>query len=213
MIRINLIAQKRERGAAPQANQTWLLIVLAIVVVEVVGLFLFHQSKLEELAQQQAQNKQMQGQIDSIKKLVANHEEVKKALEVLRAREQSIAELQAGRSGPTAVMLELTQVLTPNKGPTANPDTLAQARKDNPLSVFNAGWDTRRLWITSYTETQRVVRLEGLARDGNDVYELAQRLKLSVYFYDVQLLPGKREVTSKAKLELVSFALQMKVRY
>jgi type IV pilus assembly protein PilN len=206
VIRINLIAQKRERGSAPQANQTWLLIILAVVVLEVVGLFLFHQSKLEELAEQQAQ-------IDSIKKLVANHEEVKKALEVLRAREQSIAELQAGRSGPTAVMLELTQVLTPNKGPTANPDTLAQARKDNPLSVFNAGWDTRRLWITSYTETQRVVRLEGLARDGNDVYELAQRLKLSVYFYDVQLLPGKREVTSKAKLELVSFALQMKVRY
>lgn len=214
MIRINLISQKRERGGGGgQASQAWLLVVLAVVVLEVVALFLFHQSKLEELAQQQAQNKQMQGQIDSIKKLVANHEEVKKTLEVLRAREQSIAELQAARSGPTSVLLELAQILTADKGPTANSDVLAQLRKDNPLAVYNAGWDTRRLWLTAYTENQRVVRLEGLARDGNDVYELAQRLKLSVYFYDVQLLPGKREVTSKTKLDLVSFALQLKVRY
>ncbi len=214
MIRINLISQKRERGGGgSQASQAWLLVILAVVVLEVVALFLFHQSKLEELAQQQAQNKQMQGQIDSIKKLVANHEEIKKTLEVLRAREQSIAELQAARSGPTSVLLELAQILTADKGPTANSDVLAQLRKDNPLAVYNVGWDTRRLWLTAYTENQRVVRLEGLARDGNDVYELAQRLKLSVYFYDVQLLPGKREVTSKTKLDLVSFALQMKVRY
>ena len=46
MIRINLIAQKRERGSAPQANQTWLLIVLAVVVREVVGLFVVHHAML-----------------------------------------------------------------------------------------------------------------------------------------------------------------------
>ena len=212
MIRVNLLSQKRDTRAAPQQNQAWLLAILGAVVLEILGLFLFHQAKLEELAEQNAQNKQLEGQIEGINKLVANHEEVKAALVQLRAREDSIAELQSGRSGPTAVLLELAQILTASKGPTANPDTLAQLRKDNPLAVYNPGWDTRRLWLTSYTETQRVVRIEGVARDGNDVYELAQRLKLSVYFYGVELLPGKRE-TSVGKIDLVRFALQMKVRY
>jgi type IV pilus assembly protein PilN len=57
------------------------------------------------------------------------------------------------------------------------------------------------------------VRLEGLARDASDVSELAQRLKLSVYFEDVQVLPGQQEPTSKDGLDMVKFALQVKVKY
>ncbi len=67
----------------------------------------------------------------------------------------------------------------------------------------------------SYIESDRIVRVEGMARDGNDVAEFAQRLKLSTYFYDVMLLPGKKEISSDkdARLELINFALQLKVRY
>jgi type IV pilus assembly protein PilN len=194
-------------------GQKWLLLVLAAVLGEIVGLFFFHQARLEELDAQNKKNAQIQGQIDEIRRLVANHEEIKKELALLRAREEAIARLQAGRIGPTAALLELAQILTAGKGPTGDPDKLAQLRKDNPLAVYNPSWDTRRLWLTSYIEGERVVRLEGLARDGNDVYELAQRLKLSAYFHDVTLLPGKKEAARDSKLELVTFALQMKVRY
>jgi type IV pilus assembly protein PilN len=187
--------------------------VLAALVFEVVGMFVFHQSKVEQLAQQTAKNATIQASIDQIKTLVANPDAIKKELVVLRAREDAIAKLQAGRRGPTAVLLELAQILTPGKGPTADEDKLQQLRKDNPLAVYNPGWDARRLWLTSYVENERVVRIEGLARDGSDVSELAQRLKLSAYFYDLQLLPGKKETTSANKMELVSFALQLKVRY
>lgn len=213
MIRVNLLPSRRDPRKAPQASQAWLLVVLAVVVLEIVGLFVLHQSKLEELDTQLAKNKQAQVKIDEIKKLVANHEEIKKELAVLRAREDAISKLQAARSGPTAVLLELAQLLTPGKGPTADPERLQQLRKDNPLAVYNPGWDGRRLWLTSYLENERVVRIEGLARDGSDVSELAQRLKLSSYFYDVQLLPGKKQTESKTKLEMVDFALQLKVRY
>ncbi len=59
-----------------------------------------------------------------------------------------------------------------------------------------------------------MVKIEGLARDASDVSELAQRLKLSVYFYDVTVLTGKKGSSSNAdKIELADFALQMKVRY
>lgn len=213
MIRVNLLPQKRgARNAAPAQSQRWLLAVLGVLVFEIVILFGFHKSKLDDLQRQKDTNAQLQGKIDSIKTLVANHEEVKKALVVLRAREDAIAKLQAARSGPTAILLELAQVLTRDKGPTADPERLIKMKQENPLSVYNPGWDTRRLWITNYTESDRVVKIEGLARDGSDVSELAQRLRLSVYFYDVALLQGKKE-SEKDKLELVTFALQMKVRY
>jgi type IV pilus assembly protein PilN len=213
VIRINLLPTKRASSSSVTGGQRWVLLLLAAVLGEIVGLFFFHQAKLDELAEQSRKNDQVQGQIDEIKKLVANHEEIKKELALLRAREEAIAKLQAGRIGPTAALLELAQILTAGKGPTSDPDKLAQLRKENPLAVYNPSWDARRLWLTSYIEGERVVRLEGLARDGNDVYELAQRLKLSAYFYDVTLLPGKKDTAKDSKLELVTFALQMKVRY
>ncbi len=213
MIRVNLLPQKRARSQAPQASQKWLLFVLGVLVLEVIGLFFFHKKKLDELDEQKNKNAQLQSQIDGIKKLVANHEEIKKALATLRAREDAIAKLQAARSGPTAVLLELSQVLSIGKGPTAEPDKLAQLGRENPLNVYNPAWDTKRLWLTTYVEIDRTVRVEGLARDGNDVSELAQRLKLSSYFFDVQLLPGKKEAEAVSRVELVNFALQLKVRY
>jgi type IV pilus assembly protein PilN len=214
VIRVNLLPQKRgARGAAPQQSQRWLLVVAGVLVLEVIALFLFYQTKREELAEQKAKNARVQGQITDINKLVANHEEVKKSLVLLRAREDAIAKLQSARSGPTAVLLELAQLLTPGKGPTTDPDRLAMLRRENPNLVYFPGWDSRRLWLTSYLESDRTVRFEGLARDGNDVAELAQRLKLSSYFYDVTLLPGKKEPEKNAKLEVVNFALQLKVRY
>jgi type IV pilus assembly protein PilN len=212
VIRVNLLPTKRGSGSST-GGQKWLLVVLAVVLAQVVGLFFFHEARLAELEAQNQKNAQIQSQIDDIKRLVANHEEIKRELALLRAREEAIARLQAGRIGPTAALLELAQILTAGKGPTSDPDKLAQLRKENPLAVYNPSWDTRRLWLTSYIEGERVVRLEGLARDGNDVYELAQRLKLSAYFYDVTLLPGKKDTAKDSKLELVTFALQMKVRY
>lgn len=214
MIRVNLLPQKRgARSAAPQASQRWLLVVLGVLVLEVVALFLFHKTKLDEVQRQKDQNQQLQGKIDGIKKLVVSHEEIKKALVQLRAREDAIAKLQAARSGPTAVLLELAQILTTGKGPTADPDRIQQIRQTNPLAVYNPGWDTRRLWLQSYVESDRVVKIDGVARDGADVAEFSQRLKLSIYFFDVTLLPGKKDNDKDTKLELVNFALQMKVRY
>jgi type IV pilus assembly protein PilN len=45
------------------------------------------------------------------------------------------------------------------------------------------------------------------------VSELARRVNLSSYFYDVRLLPGRKAKASDAKLDVVSFKLQARVRY
>jgi type IV pilus assembly protein PilN len=214
VIRINLLPQKRPgRGAAPEASQKWLIAVFVVVILELVGLGLFDSWKTDELTEQNTKNNEVQASINEIKALVANHEEVKKALSVLRQREDAIAKLQSARTGPTAVLLELSRILTQGRGPTVDADRLAALRKDNPLAVYSAQWDTRRIWLINYTESDRTVRIEGFARDGNDVSELAQRLRLSVYFYEITILPGKKEGEKDSKLDLVRFALQLKVRY
>lgn len=214
MIRINLLPQKRSgRGREAESSQKWLIFVLIAVLLELAGLVFFHELKTDELTEQNQKNNELQAKISDIKALVANHEEVKKTLAVLRAREDAIAKLQAGRSGPTAVLLELSRIVTQNRGPTVDADRLAALKKDNPLAVFSPSWDTRRIWLTAYNETDRTVRIEGYARDGNDVSELAQRLRLSLYFYEITILPGKKEIDKDTKLDLVKFALQLKVRY
>lgn len=206
MIKINLLAQKK-RAERSDGSQVWLAVVMVIVLAEVAMLFLLHSFKAEELTQQQRKNAELTSQIEQAKKNVANHDQVKADLAMLRAREEAIQKLQSARSGPTAILMELARILTPGRGPSVDPDRLAQLRRDNPLSVFNPNWDSRRLWITAYVEAQRSLRLEGKARDGEDVSELARRLNLSSYFYDVKLLPAQREA------DFVKFSIETKVRY
>ena len=218
MIRVNLLPTKRDakRGLAlggGDASQAWLLFVLGAVVLEAVVLIVFHKSKLDELAKVNAINTQIQAKITDIQRQTANHAEITAQLKELRDREDAIAKLQAGRTGPTATMLELSRVLTSGRGPTVDRDRLEQLRRDDPQAVPNPNWDPRRLWLEHYEEADRVVKLEGLARDGEDVSELLRRLALSDYFGDLKLLPAEKVNDSATHMELLKFQLSAKVRY
>jgi type IV pilus assembly protein PilN len=214
VIRINLLPQKRRRLAEPASGgELWVLGAFGLLLAQVALFFVFHGFKEEELREQSQKNSQLQSQIDQSKKAVANHEAVKKELERMRAREDAIAQLQSARTGPTAVLLELARILTPGRGPSVNPEKLAQLRRDNPLAVYNPSWDARRLWITSFVETSRMVKLEGAARDAEDVSELARRLMLSDYFESVRLLPARTSKDDSSGLEVVVFALEAQVKY
>lgn len=210
MIRVNLLPQKREARAS--GGQAWIFVVLGVAALELLVVMLFHQSKVEELQRQKTTNNELTSQIDQIKKAVSNHDAIKAQLDALRAREDAIDKLQTARSGPTAVLLEVARILTRGMMPTVDPDKLQQLRKDNPLAVPNPMWDARRLWITSYEEIDRTVRISGLARDGDDVSELARRFTLSDYFSDVRLLSGER-MTDPNGLDVNRFELQMKAKY
>jgi type IV pilus assembly protein PilN len=212
MIRINLIARRR-RTERQERAQLWLIAVLGVLFVEVIVLVVYHGLKVDELRAQERKNAELTAQIDMSKKTVGKHTEVLEKLGQLRAREEAISKLQSARSGPTAILLELSRILTPGRGPSVDPERLNQIRRDNPLSAFNPNWDTRRLWILSFKEDKRRMRIEGLARDGEDISELARRMSLSDYFAAVKLLPARREVDSKTKIELVRFSLEAEVRY
>jgi type IV pilus assembly protein PilN len=212
VIRINLMAQKR-RAERAEGSQLWLAVAMVVVLAEVAALFVFHGFKNEELKEQRLKNAALTSQIDQSKGTVANHEEVRSKLAQLRAREEAIGKLQTARTGPTAILLELARLLTPGRGPSVDPDRLSQLRRDNPLAVFNPSWDSRRLWLVKFVEQNRKLHLEGFAQDGEDVSELARRMNLSSYFADVRLLPAVRQVDSTTHMEVVSFALEAKVKY
>jgi len=182
------------------------------VVTIVICLFI-QKVKQDELTAITRENQNTQGQIDAIKSQIANHDEITGKLKELRDREEAIQKLQAARTGPTSTLLELSHVLTPGRGPTTDRDKLEQMKHDNPAEVYNSNWDARRLWLTSYQEVDRTVKLGGLARVGEDVSELERRLKLSDYFTDVKLMPGQKIVDGQTHQELFKFELSAKVRY
>jgi len=89
VIRVNLLPQKQKKdrsgGGGESSSQKWLLVVLGVLVLEIVGLVIFHQSKLSELDDQKAKNSQIQAETQKIRELVKNHAEVKLADQLQRA--------------------------------------------------------------------------------------------------------------------------------
>lgn len=219
MIRINLLPQKTqsrrrgEPGLRAGESQLWVLFVLAAIVLEAVILLFVYKTKQDQLTQVQKKNQVLSENVENIKREIAQHASIKEQLKELRDREEAIQKLQAARTGPTATMLELSRIMTPGRGPTVDRDKLEQLKRDNPGSAPNPNWDSRRLWLSTYKEQDRMVRLAGFARDGEDVSEFLRRLTLSDFFYDVKLLPASKSVDSTTKLELVKFEMSAKVRY
>ena len=221
MIRINLMPNKkvvRRKGEAGAESgggesQAWLVFVLGAVLLEVIVLLFVYKTKQDQLQQAVKHNQEIKANIDAISREIANHAQIKAELKELRDREEAIQKLQSARTGPTATMLELSRILTSGRGPTVDRDKLEQLKRDNPSAVPNVNWDPRRLWMTSYREDNRVVKIQGLARDGEDVSEFLRRLSLSDYFYEVRLLPALKGIDGTTRLELVKFEMSAKVRY
>jgi len=101
MIRINLLAQKK-RAERSEASQVWLAVVMVVVLAEVAALFVLHSIKATELTDQQRRNAELTSQITQAKKNVADHEQVKADLALLRAREEAISkDALSARTCPT----------------------------------------------------------------------------------------------------------------
>jgi type IV pilus assembly protein PilN len=221
MIRINLLPQKKQGRRAGQVtltnegneSQLWIAFVFGAVLLEVIVLLFIYQQKQAQFSQVQKRNNEVRASIENVKRDVAQHATIKTQLKELREREEAIQKLQSARTGPTATMLELSRIMTPGRGPTADRDKVEQLKRDNPGAVPNANWDPRRLWLATYKEQDRTVRLTGFARDAEDVSEFLRRLTLSDYFHEVKILPASKSVDAATKLELVKFEMSAKVRY
>ena len=189
MLKINLLPQEKGRRTSSAGSMASMLLVAVVgsLVLLLGGLFLFHASQQSELEELQAGNSRMQAEIDSIKSRVSDHQRILDELAEIRRREEAIQHLQAARTGPTAMLVEISRILSPGGAPTADPTLVDYMRQHDRGSLWSPTWDTQRVWLTKFEEENRTVKFTGEARDADDVGEFMRRLQLSLYFQEVRL--------------------------
>jgi type IV pilus assembly protein PilN len=215
MLKINLLPSDKGRTRGQPAGVSNLLVigVAGSLVVLLGGLFLFHASEQNKLEDLRSVNQRTQAEIDSIKGRVADHTKVLDELAEIRRREEAIDQLQAARTGPTAMLLEISRVLTRGGVPTADPTEIDNLRRTDRARLWNNAWEPERLWIARFEEENRNVKITGEGRTPEDVSEFMNRLQLSLYFQNIRLERTESAVNVETKLNVQKFSITGRVRY
>jgi type IV pilus assembly protein PilN len=212
MIRINLLPQAKRRDTASTGTQVWGYVYIAGVSVWCVALSFVYFSLSSDLDQASAQNLDLEQQLTRAKSESGNLEELQAELAKSKKLEEVINGLLTARQGPSRMLLELSAILSPGRGPTVDQQKLDELRKTNPEAGFTPGWDTRRLWITSFQESERACQIKGAGRSNEDVAEFLRRLTLSRLFDSVVLVRTGAEGLRTGEAA-VGFELTCMVRY
>ncbi len=221
MIRINLLpGQKRGAKATASASsssggQGWIVGYVFIALVTCGALAGLYIVKQGELAEKESVNANLRAQITRSQSNSALLEDVQGKLTQSRDLERIVGELSRAQLGPTRVLMEIAKILSEGArgGPTIDPQRLDEIRRENPLAGYNAGWDSRRLWITTFTEEARECHISGVGRTNEDVAEFLARLALSDMFQDVTLERTQSAMDEETQLPLIGFELSCKVIY
>jgi type IV pilus assembly protein PilN len=215
MIRINLLpgARRQTKSASSGGSPAWIIGYLVAAALMAVVLVFVYLGKQRELNDQLAINRTLTREIREIEAQSANLAQVQADLERSRQLETVVNELQRARYGPTAVLMELSRILSVGGGPTIDPQRLEELRRENPVARFNPAWDPQRLWMTEFTEDDRVCTIRGLGRTNEDVAEFLRRLTLSEKFEQVELVKTEGIEDQATRLPLIRFELTSRVIY
>ncbi len=212
MIKVNLLPQRKvKRAAADPSSKT---IVFGIIGLAAAGtlVFLFlDMPKRGRLGELHAANEQLQSQINDKKRQLVGYEELKKSEEESKQRAEAINRLNAAKVVPAHVLHELGRVLT-REGPTMT-EAMAKLADSDPNKRFSADWDPSHVWMSGFTDTAGVFKLEGGAQAESDVTQLAKRLAASVYFMDVTPAGGERVADRETGLNYYKFTITGKMAY
>ena len=165
------------------------------------------------VARLRADYDKLQQRIDALRQESASLEEVQAKLQASLALAEVVEQLDAARSGPTRVLMEISNILStgPGSGPTIDPEKLEEMRRENPLAGFNRNWDPRRLSLDSFTEENGQAKVTGSGRTNEDVAEFLRRLALSEVFEEVLL--ERTQARDVDGIELIGFEIATKVVY
>jgi type IV pilus assembly protein PilN len=211
MIRINLLPVRQVKKV--QAGQRQLLIFLLFVAAEVVLMFFLYEWKSGEVEDRKRTSRNLEQEIATLKKQVGDFDQLKSQLDRLIAQRNVINQLQKARSGPVWMMRELSDILTPGKGPTVDQTQYETLLRANPGAGFNPRWNPNRLWIEGFNEKGGQVTIVGKAKDYDDVAEFNKRLALSKFFTDEFLERNDQVLDSKIGLKVVQFTLRCRISY
>ena len=209
MIRINLLPTRRAKRQ--EAGQRQFLI-MGLAVLATIGLIVFfHLEATTELEKAQHDNTLLQADVAKLKTELGDYEKVRGQREELLRQRKTIQSLETGRTGPVYLLRELSEILSPGKGPTFDRITYEETLRRDPNAGFNASWDPRRVWIDGYSEDSKRIKLRGSAKSNEDVAEFLKRLNSSVFFSDVNL-DATNQVSGRG-IKYVNFGLSANVIY
>ena len=217
MLKINLLPDEKGRRAQPGFGggipNLLLVGVIGSLVLLLSGLFLFHTSQAGEVDAIRNSNVRTQSEIDAIKGRVADHQKILDELAEIHRREEAIQQLQAARTGPTSMLLEISHILSAGGAPTADPTVVENLRARGLRDqLWSTTWDTKRLWLTNFDEENRTVKIQGEGRTADDVGEAMRRMQLSLYFQNVRL-DRAQAATALNGLPVQQFIISARVRY
>jgi len=219
MIRINLLPIKQDRRREAGRNQ--IFIGLLVLVVELAGFTFLYLDAAADVDEQKNANDLIQAKVKKIEKQVKNHKRILKEIEEYEKRQEAIDNLQAARTGPVYVMLEISNVLSKSGRPHIDHDKYQQMIQTNPASGYDENWDFRRLWLDTFQEKDKLVRITGQGMTHEDVAEFIRRVNLSDFFTSSELVSTNLELPKitmegfdkKSTDPVVHFVMTAKVRY
>jgi Tfp pilus assembly protein PilN len=215
MIRINLLPQRRARSrptSAESAVRPLAAGVIGLAAAAAVVMLVVDRPKRGELAALAEGNRQLQRDIQSKTTQLAGYEALKTDTEAADERYKSIRRLLSAKVVPAHVLHELGEILTATKDPTMTADMTRRSGSD-PNKRFQADWDASHVWLSGFTDTGGVFKLEGGAQSESDITQLAKRLDASVYFLDVVPTAAERVADNQSGTNYYKFTITGKVAY
>lgn len=219
MIKINLLPARRQksRSTAPDESARPLVIGIAslIAVGAAVGL-LIDRPKRAKLAELNAANAQLQNDINAKSRQLAGYAELKKAAEEADERYKSIQRLIGAKVVPAHVLHELGEVLSSNKYPTMTEEMAKRTGNgpdSDPNRRFQPDWDPSHVWLSGFTDTAGLFKIEGGAQSESDITQLAKRLAASVYFTEVTPAGAERVADQASGANYYRFTITGRVVY
>jgi type IV pilus assembly protein PilN len=208
VIRINLLpTRKAKRQEAGQRQ----FLLMGLAVLASIGVVIFiHLDATNELERAQHDNTIIQADVARLKQDLGDYDKIRAQREELLKQRKTIQSLESGRTGPVYLLRELSEILSPGKGPTFDRVTYEETLRKDPNAGFS-NWETKRAWLDSYTEEKQKIKLRGSAKSNEDVAEFLKRLNSSVFFKDVNL--DATAQASKGSVKYVNFGLSASVIY
>jgi len=219
MIKINLLPQRRakKRVAAADASSKQLLAgVIGLVVAAVAVVLAVDLPKRSQLADLTEANRSLSRAIAARTKQLDGYAELKNAADQADERYKSIKRLLGAKVVPAHVLHELGEILSTGKRPKMT-DEMKQrtgsGADSDPNKRFQTDWDASHVWLSAWTDTGGLFKLEGGAQSESDVTQLAKRLAASVYFADVTPAGGERVADGLTGTSYYKFTITGKVAY
>lgn len=181
MIKINLLPLS-DADRIEDGKTLFAMLFFVFVIVSLLAYMLQRQdmeeldSKRQDINKLQRARQELQQKVQQSKDL----EETFKALKVEVDRQQEVINnLTQNQVSPAGLLSELAYLLSPPQNDTE--------RENFAQKGWRWSWNTGEVWIERFKEEQRMVKLQGFARNINDVSEFLNRLSASPHFLKPQL--------------------------